>query len=318
MLEKLFESLGTKYQVKIQHKGVGVHTLELAGFDLEFSSPRIEIFKEGDLSHLNFVPKFVSNLSTLEAFRRRDFTINAIGIFFGVSGADDEFTVLDPYHGMQDLQEKKMREVSSDFFHDPVRLLRLIRFSERFNFAIDEKLKNNIFQFNLSKLSLFHFYSEFKKSRSIKFFKLFFELVSEHHITLAEDIEELSFLRELVDIKTSDRAELFFALQPFTDTQKSLITSAFKFKEKVFKGHLKTYKVLNEIREKKVVSLEILRSFEIIRDNGFAQAFGIENDDKYEKFLTLSALKVSFKSSSDRIDYNEQILKELNRQNNPK
>jgi tRNA nucleotidyltransferase (CCA-adding enzyme) len=56
---------------------------------------------------------------------RRDLTINAI------AQAEDG-TLLDPFGGRKDLQEKIFRHVSSAFAEDPVRILRVARFAARF------------------------------------------------------------------------------------------------------------------------------------------------------------------------------------------
>lgn len=62
---------------------------------------------------------------TLEAdLKRRDLTINAIA-------KDDNGTLIDPYHGQADLQNKTLRHVSDAFAEDPVRILRLARFAAK-------------------------------------------------------------------------------------------------------------------------------------------------------------------------------------------
>ena len=60
-----------------------------------------------------------------EDLKRRDLTINAIA-------QDKEGHLIDPYHGQDDLQAKVFRHVSSAFAEDPVRILRLGRFSARY------------------------------------------------------------------------------------------------------------------------------------------------------------------------------------------
>lgn len=57
---------------------------------------------------------------------RRDLTINAI------ARAEDG-TLIDPYHGQQDLQLKVLRHVSSAFSEDPLRVLRVARFAARYH-----------------------------------------------------------------------------------------------------------------------------------------------------------------------------------------
>ncbi|MCB5186215.1 multifunctional CCA addition/repair protein [Methylobacillus gramineus] len=56
---------------------------------------------------------------------RRDLTINAIA-------KDSAGKLIDPYHGMADIQAKQLRHVSAAFSEDPVRILRAARFAARF------------------------------------------------------------------------------------------------------------------------------------------------------------------------------------------
>ena len=60
---------------------------------------------------------------------RRDFTINAMAL-------DDAGTLIDPYHGADDLKARLLRHVGPAFAEDPVRILRGARFAARFGFAI--------------------------------------------------------------------------------------------------------------------------------------------------------------------------------------
>ncbi len=63
---------------------------------------------------------------TLEQdLERRDLTINAIA-------QDSSGNLIDPFGGIADLRKKILRHVSPAFSEDPVRLLRLARFSARF------------------------------------------------------------------------------------------------------------------------------------------------------------------------------------------
>ena len=63
---------------------------------------------------------------TLEAdLRRRDLTINAIA-------ENDEGQLIDPYGGVADIENRVLRHVSPAFAEDPLRVLRLMRFSARF------------------------------------------------------------------------------------------------------------------------------------------------------------------------------------------
>lgn len=56
---------------------------------------------------------------------RRDLTINAIA-------KDEHGEIIDPYHGVRDIEERLLRHVSSAFSEDPVRILRIARFLARY------------------------------------------------------------------------------------------------------------------------------------------------------------------------------------------
>ena len=56
---------------------------------------------------------------------RRDLTINAIA-------KDDNGTLVDPFHGVDDINNKILRHVSEAFAEDPVRILRIARFMARY------------------------------------------------------------------------------------------------------------------------------------------------------------------------------------------
>ena len=56
---------------------------------------------------------------------RRDLTINAIA-------QDDSGELVDPYHGVDDLNNRLLRHVSAAFAEDPLRVLRVARFAARY------------------------------------------------------------------------------------------------------------------------------------------------------------------------------------------
>ena len=66
---------------------------------------------------------------------RRDLTINAIALpaeCLRPDGSFDRADLIDPYHGAADIAAGLLRHVSSAFVEDPVRILRVARFSARF------------------------------------------------------------------------------------------------------------------------------------------------------------------------------------------
>jgi len=61
-----------------------------------------------------------------EDLLRRDLTINAMA-------EDEDGKIIDPFHGLRDLENKKLRHVSDAFTEDPLRVLRVARFAARFH-----------------------------------------------------------------------------------------------------------------------------------------------------------------------------------------
>lgn len=73
---------------------------------------------------------------------RRDLTINAMA-------QDDQGNIIDPYQGQQDLDKKLLRHVSPAFAEDPLRVLRIARFSARYqplNFKIAPETQDLMLQ----------------------------------------------------------------------------------------------------------------------------------------------------------------------------
>lgn len=60
---------------------------------------------------------------------RRDLTMNAIAM-------DNQGNFFDPFNGKEDIKNGILRHVSEHFAEDPVRILRIARFSARYNFSI--------------------------------------------------------------------------------------------------------------------------------------------------------------------------------------
>jgi tRNA nucleotidyltransferase (CCA-adding enzyme) len=100
------------------------------GHDLDVSIPRRE--RKSGAGHRGFVIEGDPTMSTTEAARRRDFTINAI-LKDPLIGE-----IIDPFQGREDIDLKLLRAVSKDTFaEDSLRVLRAAQFAARFNFEIE-------------------------------------------------------------------------------------------------------------------------------------------------------------------------------------
>lgn len=93
----------------------------------EYALARTE--RKTALGYKGFAVYAAPDVTLEQDLSRRDFTINAI------AQAEDG-SLIDPYHGMADLQAGILRHVSVAFNEDPVRILRAARFVARFGFAI--------------------------------------------------------------------------------------------------------------------------------------------------------------------------------------
>ena len=99
---------------------------------------------------------------------RRDFTINAMALSLNKK----QFGRLrDDFHGMEDLKRKKIRILhDQSFFDDPTRILRAVRFEQRFDFQIEKKsldvLKSALKKDAVGSVKPPRYFEEFKKNLS--------------------------------------------------------------------------------------------------------------------------------------------------------
>ncbi len=114
---------------RVDTVGESFTVYKVGGIDV--SLPRRE--SKAGRGHKGFVVIGDPALSFTEAFRRRDFTINAIG--WDPLGHD----FIDPCGGRHDLQKRLLRAVdAATFADDSLRVLRAIQFAARFQLRIDQ------------------------------------------------------------------------------------------------------------------------------------------------------------------------------------
>jgi len=88
----------------------------------EYALARVERKIENKRGHGDFSFYYAPDVSVEDDLLRRDLTINAIAI-------DDQGKLVDPFGGEQDIKNKILRNVSKAFSEDPLRILRVARFS---------------------------------------------------------------------------------------------------------------------------------------------------------------------------------------------
>jgi tRNA nucleotidyltransferase (CCA-adding enzyme) len=89
----------------------------------EYALARTE--RKSGPGYRGFVVQASPEVTLEEDLARRDLTINAIA-------RDAQGALIDPHHGVRDIEARILRHVSAAFTEDPVRILRLARFAARF------------------------------------------------------------------------------------------------------------------------------------------------------------------------------------------
>lgn len=108
------------------------------GHIVPLGKPGLTLYRVSSNLGLFDVSPIIGN-SITEDLGKRDLTINAMAVEI-VSG-----NLIDPFNGLKDLKEKKIRMVSEQAFKaDPIRLLRAYRLAVQFNFGLSETTEDAI------------------------------------------------------------------------------------------------------------------------------------------------------------------------------
>ena len=161
--------------VKLGYKQVGksfpVFIDPNTGFEYALARKEKKINK----GHKSFEFIFSKDTTLIQDLCRRDLTINAIA-------QDKNGNYIDPFNGIADIRNKVLRHVSDAFIEDPLRLLRIARFSATLNFTVHRKteylLKDIVNSKELLFLSKFRISSEFIKAVNSKNVINFFETLT--------------------------------------------------------------------------------------------------------------------------------------------
>ena len=149
-VEKLQELLATFGPVSLVGKSFGV--LRLHGLDIDWSLPRKD--SSGRHPQVTIDP----HMNFADAFKRRDLTINAMGIDLKT------YELIDPWGGYQDLKAGILRATDAHFFiEDPLRLFRVMQFISRFQMQPDQSLNEICSKMSLAGISVERIESEFDK-----------------------------------------------------------------------------------------------------------------------------------------------------------
>jgi len=146
-LETILRSFGP---VSLVGKSFGV--LRLHSLDIDWSLPRAD--SAGRKPTVMIDP----HMSFTQAFRRRDLTINAMGIDLHT------YELIDPFNGQQDLKNKLLRPTDIRLFEeDPLRFFRVMQFIGRFEMEPTESLNALCMVMDISQVSVERIEMEFEK-----------------------------------------------------------------------------------------------------------------------------------------------------------
>ena len=148
-LKKILSHFG-----KVNLVGESFSVFKLGALDISLPRKDSKISK----GHQGFKVIYDPKLSFKEAAKRRDFTINALGL--------DPLTgeILDEHQGLSDLKKGILRAVDFQLFgDDPLRVLRAAQLTSRLNFKIEEKTLKICQKLDLLELSWERIGEEFKK-----------------------------------------------------------------------------------------------------------------------------------------------------------
>lgn len=157
---------------RYQGKSFGVFILEKR----EFAMARTE--EKSGIGHKEFKVETGKEITIGEDLKRRDITVNAI--------AKDVLSgeIIDPYNGIKDIKEKRIRAVSKAFKEDPLRVYRTARFAAELKFEVEDNtlelmysLKNELL--TLSKERVFE---ELRKALNTDTPSIFFEVLKKANI----------------------------------------------------------------------------------------------------------------------------------------
>lgn len=179
--------------------------------EIDFASTREETYIKSGV--LPVADNFGCSLEN--DVKRRDFTINTLAITLT---GENKYKLLDYCSGYQDISDKKIKILhEKSFIDDPSRIIRALKFKERFNFEYDKQTYNLMRQY-LKKpdeqMPLERVKSELKQYFSIKKDNIYDEIIRTEAYKLISDnpVKNLDFgrLDKIIPFDIFEKSEIWF------------------------------------------------------------------------------------------------------------
>ena len=141
-LQQLTSILNKYGKVDLVGESFGVIKFkDFSGYEVEIALPRVDEIDPNKKGHTAIIAQSDPFIPIEKDLVRRDLTINSIAVSF-------DKTYIDPFNGIQDIENKLIRATSEEsFVDDPLRMIRALQFSSRFGFTVEEStfdlIKNN-------------------------------------------------------------------------------------------------------------------------------------------------------------------------------
>ena len=195
MLKNGFISVGKSFPVFLHPK-----TKE------EYALARKEIKVE--LGHKGFKFDVNKDIGLEEDLLRRDLTINAIA-------KSNKGELIDPYGGIQDIENRVLKHISKAFSEDPLRVFRVARFYcylSKFNFEIHEDtlilMKELCNSRDLDNLSFERIWMETEKCLSLENSYLYFQALHDVGASNVFSCDTIQFKENLLELKKTEGSNL--------------------------------------------------------------------------------------------------------------
>jgi tRNA nucleotidyltransferase (CCA-adding enzyme) len=135
-LDEIIRKISPHGSVDLVGKSFGIIKFTTEGATYDIALPRKEIAKDQPARrHQDFAVDFDPGLPVEKDLERRDFRCNSLALRL------KDGALIDPFNGRADIKAKRIRLTNPQAFpEDPLRVLRVARFSSALKFSVDEDI----------------------------------------------------------------------------------------------------------------------------------------------------------------------------------